>query len=89
MNMVIAPDNNLIPYPGHHYQVQPYIQDNRIANQEHEQRATGGRKLLRRPQTEIRTPASHLDRHANLYDFKLFLQYPASDPIGLMVDVYA
>ena len=83
--MVITPDNNLIPYPDHHYQVQPYIHDNPIANQE----AIGGQKPYRRHHSQIRAHAGHFDPHGNLYDFKLFLQYPAFDRVGLVVDIYA
>ena len=35
--MIISSNYNLIPYPDHHYQVLPYIQDNQdnmVANQE-------------------------------------------------------
>ena len=87
--MVIAPDNNLIPYSSHHYQVQPYIQDNPIANQKHEQGPAGGQKPFRPLHAEIRADAGHFDRHGNLYDFRLFLQYPAFDQVGLLLDIYA
>jgi hypothetical protein len=87
--MVIAPNNNLIPYPGHHYQVQPYVQNKPIANQGREQGPGGRQKLFRWPHSEIRVQASHFDRPGNIYDFKLFLQYPAFDQVGLMVDIYA
>jgi len=87
--MISAPDNNLIPYPGHHYQVQPYILNNPIANQEREQGTIEGQKLFRPPHPETRAHVSHFDRHGNLYDFKLFLQYPAFDQVGLLVDIYA
>jgi hypothetical protein len=87
--MVIAPENNLIPYPGHHYQVQPYVQDNRIANQKRHQEPIEGQKFFRRPHSEINADANHFNRPGNLYDFKLFLQSPAFEQIGLVVDIYA
>ena len=87
--MVIAPDNNLIPYPGQHYPVQRYIPEHPVANQQRQQGPAGGQKLFGRPHPEISARAGRVDWSGNLYDFKLFLRYPAFDPVGLRVDIYA
>ena len=57
--MVITAENHLIPYPGHHYPVQPYVQDNPIANQQRRQGPIGGKTFFRRPQSEIPPPVGH------------------------------
>ena len=87
--MVITAENHLIPYPGHHYPVQPYVQDNPIANQQRRQGPIGGKTFFRRPQSEIPPPVGHFKCTGNLYDFKLFVQKPAFDQVGLLVDIYA
>jgi hypothetical protein len=87
--MVITSDNNLIPYPGHHHQVQPYIHDHPTANQQSQQGPVETHKLFRRPHSKIRAQTRSFDCPDNLYDFKLFLQYPASDQVGIIVDIYA
>jgi hypothetical protein len=87
--MVIDSEYNLIPYSGHDYQVQPYIQDHPIANHQRQQEPLECRTLLQRSYSKISVAARRFDHPSNLYDFKLFLQQPAFDQIGLMVDVYA
>ena len=87
--MIIAADNNLIPYPGHHHQVQPYIHDHPTANQQSQQGPVGEHKLFQRPFSKINAHTRGYDRPGNLYDFKLFLQCPAFDQLGLIVDIYA
>ena len=88
--MVIAPENHLIPYSANHYQVQPYVQDNPMANrQTRHGRPIGEQIFFRRPQSEINAPVSHFNYPGNLYDFKLLVQQPAFDQVGLVVDIYA
>jgi hypothetical protein len=87
--MVIASNHNLIPYPGHHYPVQPYFQDYPVANQQRGQQSVAGQKPFRQPHSETRAFASRPDRRGYRYDFTLFLQYPAFDQVGLLVDIYA
>jgi hypothetical protein len=87
--MVIASNHSLIPYPGHHYPVQPYLQDNPVSNQERRQGPLAGPKPFRQPHSEIKGHAGRSDRHGHLYDFTLFLQYSAFDQVGLLVDIYA
>jgi hypothetical protein len=87
--MVVAAENNLIPYAGQHYPVQPYARKMPVANHERQQRNIQGQKFFRRPQSEINTPVSHLNFTGNLYNFKLFEQQPAFEQVGLVVDIYA
>lgn len=87
--MVIAAENSLIPYAGRHYPVQAYDQDRPVANHERQQRGIEGKKFFKQPQPEIRSPFSHLDCAGNSYDFKLFVQQPAFEQVGLLVDIYA
>lgn len=86
--MVIATDNNLIPYPGHQYQVQPYIQDNRIANPQRQHGPVGGQKLFCRSHSEIKAHAGHFGSLGN-YNFKRSMQKLSFDQLGLLVDIYA
>ena len=87
--MVIAPDNYLIPYPGHHYPVQPYIQDHSIANHQHQQAAIEEQKSLRRSASGINVHGRPSNDAGSLYNFKLFLQNPAFEQVGSLVDIYA
>ena len=86
--MVITSDNHLIPYPGHH-QVQPYTHEHPTANQQRQQGPVEGDELFRRAHSKIGARNRGFDGPGNLYDFKLFLQYPAFDQVGLFVDIYA
>ena len=87
--MVISSDYNLIPYPDHHYQVLPYVQDNLIAHQEGGPESNGLHKLLQRPHPAIKPDAIHIDFRSKSYDATHSLQYSDADQIGLLVDVYA
>ena len=87
--MVITAENHLIPYPGHHYPLQPYVQDNPIADQQCRQGAVGEKIFFRRPQSEMNAHLSQLNCPGNLYDFTLFVKQPAFDQVGLVVDIYA
>ena len=87
--MVITSDNHLIPYPGHHHQVQPYTHEQPTANQQRRQGPVEGHELFRRAHSKIGACTRGFDGPGNLYDFKLFLQYPAFDQVGLLVDIYA
>jgi hypothetical protein len=87
--MLITAEYNLIPHPGHDYQVQAYTPDRPIANQQRQQGPVDGPALLKQSHSKISAPTCRFDRPDNLYDFKLFLQYPAFDQIGRIVDIYA
>ena len=87
--MLISSEYNLIPYSGHDYQVQPYTPEGPIANQQRQQGPVDGPALLKQSHSKINAPTHRFDRACNLYDFKLFLQYPAFDQIGRIVDIYA
>lgn len=87
--MVITSDKYLIPYPGHHHQVQPYTHEQPTANQQRRQGPVEGHELFRRAHSKIGAHTRGFDGPGNLYDFKLFLQYPALDQVGLLVDIYA
>jgi len=87
--MVVAAENNLIPYAGQHYPVQPYARKTPVANHEHQQRSIQEQKFFRRPQPAINAPVSHLNFTGNLYNFRLFEQQPTFEQVGLVVDIYA
>jgi hypothetical protein len=87
--MVVAAENNLIPYAGQQYMVQPYAQKTPVANHERQQRSIQGQKFFRQPQSETNASVSHLNFTVNLYNFKLFEQQPTFEQVGLVVDIYA
>jgi hypothetical protein len=90
--MVISSNYNLIPYPDHHYQVLPYIQDNQdniVANQERGQRTIERHNLIQRPHSDIKAHAIHFDFSGYNNHAKQSLQYSDADQLGLLVDIYA
>ena len=87
--MVVSSNYNLIPYPAHHYPIQPYISENALANQH------PGLKLIERhdryqqQRTDIKAGAVHFDIPDNRYDFSRCLHYSDADQVGRLLDIYA
>ena len=87
--MDISTNYNLIPYPGHNYQVLPYVQDNGVAHQGHGQESVEPHKLIRRSSSLTKTEPIPFDFRGNSYDVTRCLQYSDADQVGHLVDVYA
>ena len=87
--MVVSSNYNLIPYPGHDYQVQPYHPDNPVIHHEPEQDSIGQHHLFRQQHSDTATRAGHSGFFGNRYDATLCLSYCEADHVGLVVNVFA
>ena len=87
--MVISSNYNLIPYPDHHYPIQPYIRKNALANQHSGQGSIIRHNRFRQPCSTIKTGTIHFDMPHNRYDVSQCLQYSDADQVGRLLDIYA
>ena len=87
--MVISSNYNLIPYPDHHYPIQSYIPENKLAIQHSGQESITRYNQVRQPRSTIKTNAIHFDMPHNRYDVSQCLQYSDTDQVGHLLDIYA
>ena len=87
--MVVSSNYNLIPYPGHHYPIQPYISENALAKQHPGQESIERLDRFQQPRAAIKAGAIHLDMPDHRYDFSRCLHYSDADQVGRLVDIYA
>ena len=87
--MVISSKYNLIPYPDHHYPIQPYISENALIDQHPGQKSIERLNRLRQPYSNIKASAIHFDMPDNRYDASRCLQYSDADQVGRLLDIYA
>ena len=87
--MVVSSNYNLIPYPEHHYPIQPYISENALANQHRGQESIERHGRLQQPRADIKAGAVHFDMPDNRYDFSRCLHYSDADQVGRLLDIYA
>jgi hypothetical protein len=87
--MVVSSNYNLIPYPEHHYPIQPYISENALANQHPGQESIERHGRFQQPRADIKTGAIHFDMPDNRYDSSQCLHYSEGDQVGRLLDIYA
>ena len=87
--MVVSSNYNLIPYPDHHYPIQPYISENALASQHAGQESIGRHDRFEQPRTYIKAGASHFDTPDNRYDFSRCQHHADADQVGRLLDIYA
>jgi hypothetical protein len=87
--MVVSSNYNLIPYPEHHYPIQPYISENALANQHRGQESIERHDRLQQPRADIKAGAVHFDMPDNRYDFSRCLHSSDADQVGRLLDIYA
>lgn len=88
--MLVSSNYNLIPYPEHHYPIQPYISENALAKQHPGQESIERHDRLQQPRADIKAGAVHFDMPAgNRYDFSQCLLYSDADQVGRLLDIYA
>jgi len=87
--MVVSSNYNLIPYPDHHYPIQPFISENALANQDPGQESIERHNRFRQPHSNIKAAPSHFDMPDSRYDFSQGLQYTDADHLGRLLDIYA
>ncbi len=87
--MVVCSNYNLIPYPEHHYPIQPYISENALANQHRGQESIERHDRLQQPRADIKAGAVHFDMPDNRYDFSRCLHACDADLVGRLLDIYA
>ena len=87
--MVVSSNYNLIPYPGHDYQVQPYQQVNPAINHQPEQDSIGHHHLLQQQHSDSATRPGNFGFSGNRYDAAQCLSYCDADHLGLVVNIYA
>jgi len=87
--MVVSSNYNLIPYPDHHYPIQPYTPENALVNQHSGQESIERHNRFRLPRSTIKTGAVHFDMSHNNYDVSRCLQYSDTDQVGRLLDIYA
>ena len=87
--MVVSSNYNLIPYPDHHYPIQPYLSENALANQHSGQESIERHGRFRRPHSNFNAGTIHIDIANNRYDISLCLQYSDVDQVGRLIDIYA
>jgi len=87
--MVVSSNYNLIPYPEHHYPIQPYISENALANQHLGQESIKRHDRIQQPRADIKAGAVHFDMFDNRYDLSRRLHYSNADQVGRQLDIYA
>jgi len=87
--MVVSSNYDLIPYPDHHYPIQPYISENALAKQHPGRDSIERLDRFQQPRADIRAGAIHFDMPDNRYDFTRRLHYSDADQVGRLVDIYA
>ena len=89
MQMVVSSNYNLIPYPDHHYPIQPYISENAVAKKHPGQESIERSDRFQQPRAAIKANAIHFDMTDNRYDFSRCLRCSDADQVGRLVDIYA
>jgi hypothetical protein len=87
--MVISSNCNLIPYPDHHYPIEPYVPQNALVNQHSGQESIQRHHRFGQPRLTIKTGAIHFDMPHKRYDDSRCLQYSDADQVGRLLDIYA
>jgi hypothetical protein len=87
--MVVSSNYNLIPYPDHHYPIQPYISENALANQHPDQESVARHDRFQQPRPDIKANAVHFDMSDNRYDSSRCLHYCDAYQVGRQLDIYA
>ncbi|MGD9080796.1 MAG: hypothetical protein PVG96_15725 [Desulfobacterales bacterium] len=87
--MVVSSNYNLIPYPDHQYQIQPYLSENALANQHSGQESIERHDRFRQPHSNFKAGTIHIDMPDNRYDASQCLQYSDVDQVGRLLDIYA
>ncbi len=87
--MVVSSNYNLIPYPDHHYQIQPYLSENALTDQHSGQESIERHGRFRQPNSNLRAATIHIDIPDNRYNASLCLQYSDLDQVGHLLDIYA
>jgi hypothetical protein len=86
--MVVSSNYNLIPYPDHHYQIQPYLSENALANQHSGQESIERHDRFHQPYSNFKAGTIHIDI-PDQYNASLCLQYSDVDQVGRLLDIYA
>ena len=87
--MVVSSNYNLIPYPDHHYPIQPYISDNAMARQHHGQESVERHDRFQRPPAEFKAGDILFDIPDSGYDISRCLHYCDEYQVGRLIDIYA
>jgi hypothetical protein len=87
--MVISSNYSLIPYPAHHYPIEPYIPKNAVAHQHAAQESIPRHNRSGKPGSTFKMSAIHCDMPYNRYDASQCLHYPDADQVGRLIDIYA
>ena len=87
--MVVSSNYNLIPYPDHHYPIQPYISENALANQHPGQESIERHDRFRKPHSNTKAGAIHIEMADNRYDVSQCLLYSDANQVGRLLDIYA
>jgi hypothetical protein len=87
--MVVSSNYNLIPYPDHHYPIQPYISEKAMAHQHSGHESVERHDRFQRPRAEIKVGAIHFDIPDSGYDISRCLHYCNEDQLGHLLDIYA
>lgn len=85
--MEISPNNNLIPYPDHDYQLKPLVPENPVRRQNFGQEPIAGHSRFRPPHPDIHTVDLEIPNHT--YGIGQRLAYPHIDQVGHLIDIYA
>ena len=89
--MVVSSNYNLIPYPDHHYPIQPYISENALANQQPGLESIERHDRFQQPRADRnKVDTVHFGgMTGNRYDFSRCLHYSEEDHVGRQLDIYA
>ena len=87
--MVVSSNYDLIPYPDHHYQIQPHLSENALANQHSGQESIERHGRFRRAHSNFKTGTIHIDIADNRYDASQCLHYSDVDQVGRLIDIFA
>lgn len=87
--MVVTSNYNLIPYPTHHYPLQPFISENALICLDQGQDAIAQQSRFQRPHSNNTARAIYFNLPGSRYDISQCLQYSDTDQVGHLVDIYA
>jgi len=87
--MVVTSNHNLIPYPAHHYPVQPFIAENTPICLDSGQGMIAQQNRFQQSHSDNNTRIIHFYPPGNRYDISQCLHCSDADQVGCLVDIYA
>jgi hypothetical protein len=87
--MDVSTNYNLIPYPDHNFQIQPFFRRKAVANPDVGQASVERHNRFQWPHPDINPHSVRFDGLRSIYGLNQGLQYPDAGQVGVLVDIYA